>query len=472
MGYNFGDQLLEEESGLVFFEMREVPMKPKQPGRRRFLKGGAALVTMAVGGMQLANSQEATEHEVVPATAVRPLGVLSPFETSVRVGTAKEGFAPLQDLRGVITPAALHFYVNHEYGFIVKINPKDYRLTIYGMVDRPLIFTLAELKRLPSVSRLHFLECLENSNPNMVKNGKTAQGTHGLTSCAEWTGVLLSVLLKEAGVRKEASWILAGSADPSNHAITLPMDKALDDTLVAYAQNGESLRLENGYPVRMVVPGWGGRIHAKWLNSIKAIDEPYMTIQDRATNMAHSPAGEGAYFAFSEKGRNWQYEIYAKSIITCPSGSQRLPGPGFYEISGLAWSGSGKVLKVEVSTDGGKAWNAAQLQEPILPKAHTRFRFPWNWNGEEAVLQSRCTDELGQVQPSVEEVNKNWGVDESPACVNVLGELCNHVPRRANRAYIMSWRVSRDGAVDNAFVAGTNPEDLMGTPGVVDQHRH
>jgi sulfane dehydrogenase subunit SoxC len=426
-------------------------MNSKQSSRRRFLKSSAVLAGIAAGGILPASAQHPDEHAIIPAGGVRPLGVGSPFEKSVRVGSATEGLTPHQDLHGIITPTELHFYVNHEYGYMPNMDPKDYRLLIHGMVDRPLIFNLEELKRLPSVSRIHFIECNGNSNPGRVLSGKTVQDGHGRTSCAEWTGVLLSLLLKEAGVHKDATWILAVAADTANHGASLPMAKAMDDIVIAYAMNGESLCLENGYPVRMVVPGWGGRIHVKWLSSVKAVDQPYMTTQDRASYMANGGAGEGAYMAFSEKGRMWQFEIYPKSIITYPSGGHQLHGPGFYEINGLAWSGGGVVRRVEVSTDAGRTWKDAQLQEPILSKAHTRFRFPWTWNGSEAVLQSRCTDEKGDVQPSVHEVSKNWDVDEGESCTSVLGADCMRVPRRANRAYIMSWRVAPDGSVHNAF---------------------
>jgi sulfane dehydrogenase subunit SoxC len=358
---------------------------------------------------------------------------------------------PLQHLHGIITPNELHFYVNHEYGFIPIIDPKEYRLMIHGMVDRPLIFTLDELKRLPSVSRLHFLECHGNGNLVTVSEGRTIQDVAGRTSCAEWTGVMLSMLLKEAGVQNNATWVLATSADTAGHASTIPIEKAMDDIIIAYAQNGEAVRLENGYPVRMVVPGWGGRVHVKWLNRIKAVDQPYYTTQDRAAQMPHGGAGDGAYLPFSAKGRAWQNEVYVKSIITYPSGGLQLAGPGFYEISGLAWSGSGKVRRVEVSADGGRTWKDAQLQEPILSKAHTRFRYQWNWNGEEAFLQSRCTDEIGETQPSVVEMQKMWGSDETLACKNVLGEDCDKIRRRANRAYIYTWRVDKDGSVHNAI---------------------
>jgi len=442
-------------------------MNFKRSSRRKFLKNGAALVGMAAGALGTASAQSAQhdDHEgggpelpkgIIPSTGLRPLGVSSPYEKSARTGTAGEGMTPLQDLHGIITPNELHFYVNHEYGFIPSLDPKEYRLVIHGMVDRPLVFTLDELKRLPSVSRIQFLECHGNGNLMTVSAGKTVQAVAGRTSCAEWTGVSLSMLLKEAGVRKDATWVLATSYDTAGHASTLPMEKAMDDIILAYAQNGEAVRLENGYPVRMVVPGWGGRVHVKWLNRIKAVDQPYYTTQDRAAQMPHGGAGEGAYLPFSAKGRAWQNEVYVKSVITYPSGGHRLQGPGFYEISGLAWSGSGKVRKVEVSTDGGRTWKDAPLQEPIVSKAHTRFRLPWNWNGEETILQSRATDEAGEIQPPIGEMEKMWGSDENKACTNVLGEDCEKIRRRANRAYIYSWRVAKDGSVHNGIKF--NPE--------------
>lgn len=427
-------------------------MAAKKSGRRKFLQGGAALVGMAAAGA-LAPAQDAHDHgDAILPSGVRKSGELSPFEKSYRVGSPGEGLTPLQDSQGMITPSALHFYVNHEYGAIPVIDPDKYRLIIHGMVDRPVVLTLNELKRLPSVSRIHFLECNGNSNPERIMAGKTVQQAHGRTSSAEWTGVMLSLLLKEVGAQKAGTWVIVGSEDTANHAISLPMEKALDDVIIAYGMNGESLRLENGYPVRMVVPGWGGRIHVKWLKQLKVTDQPYMTTQDRASEMTHSPAGEGAFLVLSELGRRYQYETYPKSIITYPSGMHKLAGSGPYEITGLAWSGAGKVKRVEVSTDNGKTWRDAALQEPILPKAHTRFRMPWNWNGEETVIQSRCTDEFGDVQPSSHDIAKNWTDDKSAACISAIGDACRKTPRRANRALIQPWRVARDGNVSNAFV--------------------
>jgi len=418
------------------------------------LKGSAAALGMAaVGGVR-------------PAAAQQPADFasndISPYEQLSRSGPVTRATTPLQDLHGIITPSHLHFYMNHEQGYLPNINPEEHTLTIFGMVDRPLVLTMAELKQLPSVTRIHYLECNANGNPNRVKVAKDVQEAHGLTSCAEWTGVTLSLLLREVGVQGGAKWLVAGSADSSNHASAIPMEKAMADGLVVYGQNGEALRLGQGYPLRLLLPGYGGRINVKWLNRLKVVDQPYMTKQDRTSFMEHTPAGEGAFLLASGKAIEWHFSMYAKSVITYPTAGHQLRGPGQYEISGLAWTGSGSVRRVEVSTDGGRTWNDAQLQGPVLPFAHTRFRFPWTWNGEEANLQSRCTDEHGTVQPSAAELAKNWDTDLSPACTDVMGEDCNQIPRRANRAYIMTWRVLRDGTVQNASTDLPTDEAILG----------
>ena len=418
-------------------------MDSKETGRRRFLQGSAAVVGMAIGGLKAAKGQEPSHQDTLNPAGVRRLGERSPYEKPYRVGSPTQGLTPLQDSYGIITPSDLHFYVNHEYGVIPVIDPKKYRLVIHGMVKRSVILTLDEIKLLPSVTRVYFIECNGNASLTRRRGAKTLQQSHGRTSCAEWTGVPLSLFLKEVGVQAEGTWVLAVSQDTANHAISIPMEKCMDDVLVAYAQNGEPMRLEQGYPLRLVVPGWGGRIHVKWLNQLKVVDQPYLTTQDRASHMEHTPAGEGVFFALSEQSRKYRYEMVTKSVITFPSGGHRLPGKGLYEITGLAWSGAGKVRGVEVSTDDGKTWKDAELQEPVLSKAHTRFRMPWKWNGEATVLQSRSTDEFGDVQPSMQEVEKNWIADRSEACADVIGEEdCGRVPRRANRALIQRWRVA------------------------------
>ena len=252
---------------------------------------------------------------------------------------------------------------------------------------------------------------------------RAVQFTHGLTSCSEWTGVALSLLLREAGAHKGATWIVAEGADATGNERSIPMAKAMDDVLVAYGQNGEAPRPGNGYPLRLIVPGWEGNVNVKWLRRIKVVDRPYMTRMESPDHTSLMPDG---------KARQFMFVMDAKSVITSPSGGQRLPGPGFYEIRGLAWSGRGLVRRVEVSADGGKTWRNAKLQEPVLRFAHTRFRLDWRWDGREAVLQSRCTDETGYVQPTLAELAKVRGLNS-----------IYH-----NNA-IQSWKVAADGSVHN-----------------------
>ena len=335
-------------------------------------------------------------------------------------------FTPLDETLGIITPSALHYEVCR--GGIPDIDPEKHRLLIHGMVDRPLILTIDELKRLPSTSRILFLECAGNTRSEWraAQAAPSVQFTHGLTSCSEWTGVALSLLLREAGVQKGATWIVAEGADATGNERSIPMAKAMDDVLVAYGQNGEAPRPGNGYPLRLIVPGWEGNVNVKWLRRIKVVDRPYMTRMESPDHTSLMPDG---------KARQFMFVMDAKSVITFPSGGQRLPGPGFYEITGLAWSGRGLVRRVEVSTDGGKTWRDARLQAPVLRFAHTRFRLDWRWDGREAVLQSRCTDETGYVQPTLAELVKVRGLNS-----------IYH-----NNA-IQSWKVAADGSVHNVHV--------------------
>jgi sulfane dehydrogenase subunit SoxC len=456
-------------------------MKSKKLARRGLLKGGAALVGgLAMGGLRPATAQESGSKLIHDAN-IRPLGEVSRFERKIVRGgfggSNANALTPLQDLHGIITPADLHFYVNHENGATPDIDPREHRLLIHGMVDRPVELTMDEIKTLPSVSRICFVECNGNSGSQFDKNAKTAQDIHGRSSCSEWTGVSLSLLLKEVGVQRGAEWVIATAADPSRHAHSLPLSKAMDDAIVAYAQNGEALRLENGYPLRIILPGWSGRINVKWLNRIKVTDEPYMNRQETFAYMEQGPAGMGTYAYAGPKAFAYHHESFVKSIITFPSGGQRLPRRGMYEISGLAWSGAGVIRKVEVSTDNGKTWKDAPLQEPIIPYAFTRFRLGWKWDGGEAILQSRSTDERGNIQPTPQQVGGTpnptspnqvsiWGSDNSEACRSLLGdELCSKLPVRAQRSIIQSWKVNRDGTVVNPMpdMAGISPALLNGS---------
>jgi sulfane dehydrogenase subunit SoxC len=321
---------------------------------------------------------------------------------------------PLQDSVGVITPSALHFSNTTRGVFIPDIDPAEHRLMVHGMVERPLIFTMEELKRFPSVTRLQFVECAGNRSN---RRQTTVQETHGATSCAEWTGVLLSTLLEEAGVKDGGSWIVAEGVEEVKGASSIPMAKAMDDCLVCYGMNGEAVRPQQGFPLRLLVPGFEGIFNVKWLRRIKVVDQYYMTYNDFG-HLRQDP--EDAALG---------YQIGPKSVITFPSGGQQLPGRGFYEVSGLAWSGGGAVSRVEVSTDGGDSWMDAEIRGTPHPMAHTRFTFNWTWDGTEAELRSRCTDELGQVQPDRRVLGRVKGQDNS----------------------IQPWRVESDGSVHNAI---------------------
>lgn len=410
--------------------MSEQPDPTSQPSakssRRGFFGLGAALASM----LSSCRSTE-TPPESAPSRLGRPMrvyGERSRFEKVARVfrpGRNPEIGAtrtPLQDLVGTITPPSLHFERHHSG--VPDIDPAQHRLLIHGMVERPLVLTVEEIRRLPAVSRTHFIECSGNSSSEWgPKTGADAQTAHGLASCSEWTGVPLSILLDEVGVEPGAAWILAEGADACHMQRSIPLEKARQDILVAYGQNGEAIRPEQGYPLRLVVPGFEGNMNVKWLRRLKISDQPYMTKDETSK-----------YTELMADGKAWQFTwvMDAKSVITFPSGGQQLNGAGPYEISGLAWSGRGAVRRIEISTDGGASWQDAALQEPVQPMAFTRFRLPWTWDGAETTLLSRCTDESGYVQPAREDLIAERGRNSNYHC------NC-----------ITSWRVMADGKVTN-----------------------
>ncbi len=359
-------------------------------------------------------------------------GSRSQFENEVRTrfktATAFSSwtFTPLQNSIGVITPSGLHFERSH--AGTTTIDPARHSLYIHGLVDRARKLTVADVKRFPSVSRVLFIECSGNgltewSKPTMP----SVQGTHGLTSTSEWTGVPLSTLLQEAGVQGSAKWILAEGADGAAMTRSIPIDKAMKDCIVAYGQNGEAIRPEQGYPLRLIVPGYEGNTHIKWLRRLQVADAPFMTREETSKYTDLLPDG---------KARQFSFEMEAKSVITYPSGDMVLPEKGFHEISGLAWSGRGIIRKVEVSVDGGGTWQEASLQTPVLPISHVRFRFPWTWDGGEAILQSRCTDDTGYQQPTIKELVAVRGLNGPLGSIYHLNG-------------IQSWKVSADGRVTN-----------------------
>lgn len=339
--------------------------------------------------------------------------------------TSSWSFTPLQDLTGTITPNGLVFERHH--GGVPDIDPEQHQLMLHGMVEKPMIFSMAEIKRFPQVSIKRFLECSGNTLTEWKQpTGKTVQDTHGLLSCCEWTGVRLSTLLRAAGVGDKAKWILAEGADAAAMTRSIPMEKALDDALVVYAQNGEALRPEQGYPLRLILPGFEGNTQIKWLRRLEVSDAPYMTREETSKYTDLMRDGSARQFTFV---------MEAKSVITFPSGGHTLPEKGFYEIRGLAWSGRGKITWVDVSTDGGRNWTQAELEGPVEPKALTAFRLPWRWEGGSALLQSRAIDETGYVQPTRQALIKARGL-KSVYHLNA----------------IQTWEVSSDGGISNVHV--------------------
>jgi sulfane dehydrogenase subunit SoxC len=395
----------------------------KPVNRRRFIKGSAAMasglavaavptIAMSTDLNNLPPHVPSWSQELGDGVDVSPYGTPSKFEKKVIRRTvpwltatpeSSVSFTPLAKLHGIITPNGLHFCRHH--GGVADINYEDHRLIIHGLIDRELIFTMDDIKRMPSVNRIHFLECAANGG--MEWRGaqlEALQFTHGMISCCEWTGVKLSTLLDECGIKPKAKWLLAEGADASGMTRSIPLHKAIEDCIVVYAQNGEMLRPEQGYPLRLLVPGWEGNMSIKWLRRIEVGDQPWHTREETAKYTDLMPTGKARQFTWFQE---------CKSVITSPSVENPINGKGFVEIQGLAWTGHGKIQRVDISSDGGKNWQSAQIDGPILGKALTRFRMPWEWDGKPAFLQSRAIDETGYVQPDFTELRAlrgDWSI--------------------------------------------------------------
>jgi sulfane dehydrogenase subunit SoxC len=414
-------------------------MSEDSGSRRRFLAQGAALVGGAASSTlappSAAQELAAQPWERVYGAGFTGYGQPSRFEAPVQrhivrpYGELAPGsgaaFAPLESLEGIITPSSLHSIRNHSG--TPEIDPKEHRLLIHGLVVRPLMFTLESLLRYPMTTRTHFVECSGNSSRALVAQPAQVPvgAIHGNMSCSEWTGIPLRMLLDEAGLASSAKWLLAEGADSAHMSRSIPIEKAFDDALVALYQNGERLRPEQGYPVRLLLPGWEGNMSVKWLRRIKATEEPTHTKDETSKYTDPLPDGRALQFTF---------EMGVKSVITRPSSTMALPRPGLYEISGLAWSGAGRIRQVEVSTDGGATWAAASLQGEERPKSFVRFRLPWEWTGKSALLQSRATDEKGRVQPT----RKDWTARYAP-------------DMRYHNNAMASWAVAADGKVTHVY---------------------
>lgn len=415
-------------------------------GRRKLLLAGAAATTAAggvlLGGRALADTKKkpppgAAEYDVPEdSTKVmgrgvhedRGYGTRSQFETEVRAKAPNPSdvtswtFTPLASTIGNLTPSGLHFERHH--GGIPVIDPARHALYLHGLVDVAKKFTLAELKSLPSVTRKYFIECSGNTLGEWSKaTGKNVQFTHGLLSTSEWTGVPFATLARAVGLKETAGWVLAEGADAAVMTRSVPIEKMLSDALIVYGQNGEALRPEQGHPLRLVLPGYEGNTHIKWLRRLQVSDRPFMTREETS-----------AYTDLMKDGRAKLYTLVmdAKSVITFPSGEMMLPKPGQYSIQGFAWTGRGRVQAVDISLDRGKTWLPARLDNVPEPMCTVRFSFPWHWDGKPAVLQSRCIDETGYVQPTRAQL----------------------LPLRGENAIyhynaIQSWAVEADGSVTN-----------------------
>lgn len=330
------------------------------------------------------------------------VGKRSAFENPIRDIRApySSSRSPLEQLHGTITPSDLHFERHH--AGVPTIDPEKHKLVIHGMVKRPTTFSVAGLKRFPAASRICFLECSGNLYADAPEQ-TSAHRICGMTSQSEWTGVMLSTLLREVGVDPNASWLLAEGADAAVLTRSIPK-KYWDEAMVVYAQNGEAVRPENGYPIRFLNPGCEGNSSVKWLRRIEVSDRPFMTREE--TSKYTEPVMGGV-------SRQFSLDMDARSIITYPNYPDWVE-KGWIEIQGIAWSGRGRIARAEVSTDDGKSWQSAKLQEPVLPKAHTRFRHLFNWNGKDTVILSRAVDETGYVQPTRKEFLAARGPGSGP----------------------------------------------------------
>jgi sulfane dehydrogenase subunit SoxC len=369
----------------------------------------------------------------VPGKPFSTYGMPSSFEDNVvRFPTQNEAvpgngvsWTPLHLMEGSITPNGLH-YERHHNG-VPQIDPKQHRLLIHGLVKEDLIFSIEDLLRYPMQSKICFIECGGNSNAGWNKQPSKSEAGYfnGMVSCSEWTGVPLSVLLDEVGLRKKAKWIIAEGADAFAMQMSIPIEKAMDDAFLALYQNGERIRPENGYPLRLIVPGWEGVLNVKWLRRLQVTNRPVMARNETSRYTELQPSGKSRMFTFP---------MEAKSLITSPSANMVLKTPGLYQITGLAWTGRGKISKVEISADDGKTWADAELQEPVLDRAFTRFRLPWNWNGKPTVIKSRAIDETGYVQPERNKLVKERG---------------RHGFFHYNA--IINWHIDSDGFVSHVY---------------------
>ena len=419
----------------------------KTATRRSFLRGSAAMVAGGAASTAMADGPDPLITEVQDWASYTgegvdetPYGLPIEFESDVirrnvpwltADPISSINFTPIHALEGTITPQGCAFERHHSGA--IELRKEDYRLMINGLVDRPLVFTYADLERFPRENHVYFCECAANTGMEWAGaqlNG--VQFTHGMIHNMEYTGVPLRTLLQEAGLDTAGDlsdkWVYVEGADASSNGRSIPMEKALDDCLVAFKANGEALRKEHGYPVRLVVPGWEGNMWVKWLRRIEVSD---MAVESREETSKYTDVLENGV------ARKWTWEMDAKSVVTSPSPQSPIThGPGPLVVSGLAWSGHGKITRVDVSKDGGITWETARLGRQGDSKALTRFYLDMEWNGEPMLLQSRAIDETGYVQPTKTQLREVRGEN------SIYHNNC-----------IQTWYANAQGVAENVEVS-------------------
>lgn len=417
--------------------------KGMKPSRRAFLRGAAAAGGATAIGTSVAAQGDPAITQLKPwsqflgeGVDASPYGMPSKFEAHVRRQDvpwltadpiSSINFTPLHEMDGIITPNGLCFERHH--GGVAEVDPAEHRIMINGLVDRELVFTMEDLMRFPRENHVYFLECAANSG--MEWRGAQLNGsqyTHGMIHNVMYTGVPLRLLLEEAGVKTEGKWLLAEGADASGMTRSIPMEKALDDCLVAFKMNGEALRPEQGYPVRLVVPGWEGNMWIKWLRRLEVGDKPWH--QREETSKYTDLLGDG-------RARRFTWEMDAKSVITNPSPQAPIThGKGQTVITGVAWSGHGTIPRVDVTIDGGVNWHEARMSGPSLDKSMHRFYYEFDWDGSELLLQSRAHDSTGYVQPTKDQLRAVRGLNSI-----------------YHNNGIQTWFVNSDGVAENVEIA-------------------
>ena len=419
-------------------------------GRRDFFRKTAAMSVTAIAGTSLVSSNARADDPAImhhvpwgqvwgdPVTKNR-YGMPSKYEHNVlRRNTkllasgnyrASIAVTPIQESMGIITPNGLFFSRSH--GGVAHVDPAEYRLMIHGLVEKPIVLTLEQLKRYPTVTRTHFIECPANGGQEWRgPQFNSVQFAKGFMSSAEWTGVYIKTILEDLGLKPEAQWMLAEGSDNSEMGRTIPVDKVLDDAMIVWGQNGEALRPEQGYPVRILLPGWEGNLCVKWLKRLEFATEPWYCKEETSKYTALKPTGKAIQHFYANE---------VNSTVTSPSPEidwKDLNDGDLVEIEGLAWSGMGTITGVDFSLDGGKNYTEAKLKGLVLPKSWTRWSYMHTYKkGDQLLLTSRAMDDAGYIQPTIDQE------------VSVMG-----VESVYHRNAVETWEVTATGEVNHVQI--------------------